>query len=57
VVADSVTSLVPVFFWVNFAMSQSSNDPQEDLAKFGYKLNKKGKKFRTSFFYIFVFHT
>jgi hypothetical protein len=38
-------------------MSQSGNDAQEDLAKFGYKLNKKGKKIRTSFFYIFVLHT
>jgi hypothetical protein len=30
-----------VFFLVNFVISQSGNDPHEDLAKFGYKLNLK----------------
>jgi hypothetical protein len=25
-----------MFFFVNFVISQSGNDPREDLAKFGY---------------------
>jgi hypothetical protein len=28
-----------LFFRVNFVISQSGDDPQEDLAKFGYNLN------------------
>jgi hypothetical protein len=31
------------FFFLNLCCSQSGDDPQEDLAKFGYKLNMKVK--------------
>ncbi len=31
------------FFFVNLVISQSGNDPHEDLAKFGCKLNLKVK--------------
>jgi hypothetical protein len=31
----------PVFFWQFLCYSQSGDDPQEDLIKFGYKLNMK----------------
>jgi hypothetical protein len=38
------------FFGVNFVLcSQSGNDPQEHLAKFGYKLNMRVKIFKKSF--------
>jgi len=38
------------FFWVNFVLcSQSGNDPQVYLARFGYKLNMKVKIFKKSF--------
>jgi hypothetical protein len=44
--------VVVVLFLAISCYSQSDDDPQEDLAKFGYKLNKEVKSQKESF-YIF----
>jgi hypothetical protein len=38
-----------MLFWAILCCSQSGNDSQEDLAKFGYKVNMKVKKKQKSF--------
>jgi hypothetical protein len=36
----------PVFFGLIFCCSQSGDDPEKDLAKFGYKLTMKENIFK-----------
>jgi len=40
-----------MFFFVNFVISQSGNDPREDLAKFGYQLNLKVELLNILFYF------
>jgi hypothetical protein len=49
-----VVEVGPVFFLAILCYSQSGDDPQEDLVKFGYKLNMKENFIKKTLLYFWL---